>query len=361
MKSMLTLGAALLVAACSKPHAPDTVDSGTGTDGTDGPDPYKPVLDSVSDANLKQRLDELTGAVPVTAGGNTFSITNRWSPAAKKDFRAYWRQYMEGLGATVNESTFPISNLVGETTGHNLEAILPGASPDTLIVITHYDTVGVKGHETENPGADDAGTGLAVQLEAARIFAAIPHRTHTVRFVACDYEEIAGPTDSDFPGPDAYLAYIQHLSTTQGFKILMVSDNDQIGWSCWDENGGAQCYQPVGAPHGTFRMLISTRDPAIYAQISTAFRNVATTYGSIKPDIVPDNDTTPGDTEGTDQYDFGLAGLPAYTTAEWGDNPHYDEYGGDFLNTVNLPYLFQIAQIQIVFQGTVMGVAAAAP
>jgi hypothetical protein len=198
------MASALLIGAC---HAP--------TDGVDDLDRYQSVFESVNDANLMQRMSELTGATPVMAGGKTFRITNRWAPAAKSDFRAYWKQSMEALGATVNETTFPISNLVGETTGHNMEAILPGTSPDTEIIITHYDTVGITGHETENPGADDAGTGLATQLEAARIFAAIPNRTNTVRFVACDYEEISGDTDSDFPGPDAYLAYIKNLSTTQ--------------------------------------------------------------------------------------------------------------------------------------------------
>ncbi len=337
--------------------APDLATSG-GDDGgapTGGGDPLQAVFDSVSQANLLARLQELTGAVPVTAGGSTFSVTERWSPTGKANFRAYWKQYMQALGASVNELPFPVQNLVGETTGHNLEAILPGASADTLIIITHYDTVGIKGQETKNPGADDDGSGLAMQMEAARIFASLAARQHTVRFVACDYEEISWTGGPDFPGPSAYLSYLQGLTQAQGFKVLMVSDNDQTGWSCWDESAGKSCYQPVGTPNGTFRMLISTPDATVYDRISSAFAAVATRYGSIKPEIVHDNASTPGDTQSTDQYPFGLAGLPAYVVEEYGDNPHYDDTGGDLLSTINLTYLLHIAQIQVTFQATILG------
>src|SRR5262249_21721458 len=111
------MASALLIAAC---HAPND-----GVDGGSDLDRYQSVFESVSDASLMQRMNELTGATPVTAGGKTFRITNRWAPVAKSDFRAYWKQSMEALGATVTETTFPISNLVGETMGHNMEAILP--------------------------------------------------------------------------------------------------------------------------------------------------------------------------------------------------------------------------------------------
>src|SRR5438067_13691853 len=86
--------------ACSHPGAGDDMTPGDGGAPTDA------VLDrifaSVDQAQIKLRLDELVGVTPVSAGGSTFRITNRWAPGAKANFRAYWQDYFETLGATVN-------------------------------------------------------------------------------------------------------------------------------------------------------------------------------------------------------------------------------------------------------------------
>ena len=359
-----------------------------GTDGSQlgGSDPFQAVFNGVSLANLKQRLQEMTGAAPITKGGSTF-ITERWSQTSKATFRTYWKEYMKGLGATItDDSQLRVTlgfkqgdaHYNGETAGTNLEAVLPGKSADSIIIITHYDTVGKPNADAQNPGADDAASGLATQMEAARIFAAIPNRKNTVRFVACDYEEVDWTSFKGyFPGADAYLSYIQGLSKTQAFKILMVSDNDQTAWSCWNNGNGkvdygdqdGACYPAAdgtaGPTNGLFRVAISSEDSsgnpiaAMYDAISSGFSAVVTKYGdgTIKPVFVHDDKKlTKGDVEGTDQVPFGRAGLPAYTTAEWGANPHYDDTGGDLESTVDYDYLFKMSQLQITLQATLMGV-----
>jgi hypothetical protein len=122
-------------------------------------DPLQAIFDSVDKTQLLARLDELTGANPVTVNGNTFRITDRWSPAAKTNFRAYWTQYFTGLGATVNEQTFPVPNLVGETEGHNVEAVLPGQSADTVVIIVPCHSDSITGKETMNSTSEETTPG----------------------------------------------------------------------------------------------------------------------------------------------------------------------------------------------------------
>src|SRR5712691_5287355 len=96
-RSMVVLA---LCAGCSSSagDSTDGPDAGPGSDAPPGGDVVKAIFDAVAKPNLEARMNELTGAVPVTAGGSTFSITNRWSVSAKANFRAYWTQYMAGLG-----------------------------------------------------------------------------------------------------------------------------------------------------------------------------------------------------------------------------------------------------------------------
>jgi hypothetical protein len=336
----------------------DAKDAGAQDPGDPTGDPYHSVFDAVSEANLGRYLRELTGADTVTAGGRTFKMTNRWSAEAKADFRAYFRHYFETLGATVTEVPFKVSQddldaqNPGETQGHDIEAVLPGASKDSLVVIVHYDTLGIKGQETLNPGADDDGSGLAMLMEAARIFAAIPNRHNTVRFVAADYEEI-----SENLGGYAYVSYLKAQATAQGFKIIAASDDDQTGWSCWDEDPSL-CTKVKGrtfAKNTTFKLITcSGADKKYdYPDLRDGLLSVAAAYQTtMQPFAMCDGD---GD---TDHFPFWVAGIPAYVIEEWGseNNPHYDKTGHDTLETIDMSYLTQISRIQIAFQAKLMGI-----
>ena len=60
---------------------------------------------------------------------------------------------------------------------HNIEAEIPGAAPEIILVGAHYDSV------FGSPGANDNGTGVAATLALARRFASAKPK-HTLRFVA---------------------------------------------------------------------------------------------------------------------------------------------------------------------------------
>jgi hypothetical protein len=65
---------------------------------------------------------------------------------------------------------------------HNIEAEIPGAEPEIILVGAHYDSV------FGSPGANDNGTGVAATLALARRFASAKPK-HTLRFVAFVNEE----------------------------------------------------------------------------------------------------------------------------------------------------------------------------
>jgi hypothetical protein len=65
---------------------------------------------------------------------------------------------------------------------HNIEAEIPGARPEILLIGAHYDSV------FGSPGANDNGSGVAATLALARRFAA-RKTEHTLRFVAFVNEE----------------------------------------------------------------------------------------------------------------------------------------------------------------------------
>jgi hypothetical protein len=338
-----------LLATCCVACGGAPATSATSPDAAGAP-PGSSIYDQVDQGQLQARLGELTGLVPVTAGGSTFRITNRWAPAAKANFRAYFRQYMEQLGATVNELTFPIPNLVGETQGHNMEAVLPGKSADSVVIIVHYDTVGITGKEAQNPGADDDGSGLAMEMEAARVFAAIADRAETVRFVAADYEEISDNLDGDV----AYVKYLQADAKAKGYKILVASDDDQTGWSCWSE-GLCSTGSGARAKDSTFQMISCSGDTHHYdyPDLSSGIIAIAEQYSkTMLPTAVCDGS---GD---TDHYPFWQAGIPAYVIEEWGseNNPHYDDTGDDTMAHIDLDMLTETSRIQIAFQAKLAGI-----
>jgi Zn-dependent M28 family amino/carboxypeptidase len=65
---------------------------------------------------------------------------------------------------------------------HNIEAEIPGARPDILLIGAHYDSV------FGSPGANDNGSGVAATLALARRFAG-RKTEHTLRFVTFVNEE----------------------------------------------------------------------------------------------------------------------------------------------------------------------------
>lgn len=81
-------------------------------------------------------------------------------PQALHRAEKYIQQTFEKLGALVHIHSFQ----VGKKIANNLWVILPGTSPDILVIGAHYDSI------SASPGANDNATGVAALLELARLW-----------------------------------------------------------------------------------------------------------------------------------------------------------------------------------------------
>ena len=294
-------------------------------------DVYKSVFASVDNSHLQSLLKDMSGVNPVTVGDATFSITDRYSPASKANYRKYWINYFKSLGMTTQEFSYPNSHRNGEDSGHNVEAVLKGESADSVVIIVHYDSIGPNG--ADNPAADDDMSGMATLMETARILAAQKGKLqHTVRFVASDYEEWGG-----LEGARAYGKYISDLSKKENFKIVAAIDDEQSGWNEGSDNvfdvfscGGATDSTAMGD------MLVETA--ALYSGMTT-------TRGCMG--------------ENSDHYAMWEIGVPAVVFSEHDpfNNPHFDQEGGDTYDKIDQAYLLRIAQVGVTFAARVVGIA----
>jgi Zn-dependent M28 family amino/carboxypeptidase len=343
--------ALLLLALVSQAHASDwrgvTPDRHAHGKMNGKTDPiYKKIFDEVSQARVSDLLKQLTGYSPVSLASGTTSLTERFTPAAKANFRAFWMQYFIALGIPAQELAFT-SHQGQESSGHNVEAVLQVKSRDSVVIIVHYDSMGPRGRETSNPAVDDDMTGMATAMETARILAG--HKAqlqNTVRFVAADLEEQGG-----LEGARSYAAYLKALSQKEGFRILAAIDDEQSGWNCAAEGGCGFGLKATATPLDVFSC---SGDGAgfNYPALGDSLEAVASGYGGLAV-----NRNCIG--ENSDHYAMWEIGVPSVVFSEHNpfDNPHFDSAGGDTLDKIDQNYFFHIAQVGITFAAIVAGLA----
>jgi hypothetical protein len=297
-------------------------------------DVYKDVFASVDNGHLQSLLKDMSGVNPVSVGGETFTIDNRYTPAAKANYRKYWTNYFKSLGIPAREMAYPNSHTEnGETEGHNLEAVLPGASPDSIVIIVHYDSMGPSG--PDNPAADDDMSGMSILMETARILAARKDKLqHTVRFVAADYEEWASP---GLEGARAYTKYIKNLAQQENFKIVAGIDDEQTGWN----EGSSDTFDVFSCGGATSSDALGD----MLAETVSTYSGMKTTRGCMG--------------ENSDQYALWEGGIQAVVFSEHDpfNNPHFDQNGGDTYDKIDQAYFFHIAQAGVTFAARLVGLS----
>jgi hypothetical protein len=322
--------------------APDTAAAAANAAGVPAGDVYKEVFDSVSRANLDDLLKKMTGGIPVTVEGETFSITDRYLPVSKAHFRAFWSSYFLSLGIPVSELAFDTSiHAAGESQGHDLEAVLPGKKKDSVVVIVHYDSIGP--HGADNPAVDDDMTGMAMLMETARILALHQGELeNTVRFVAADLEELGG-----LEGSRHYAANLKKTAAAQGFKIVAAVDDEQSGWNCMK---GDLCSDEPGT--ATFDVFSCSGDGAGYdfPAVGDLLASTASSFSALKVSrgCMGQN---------SDHYAMWEIGVPTVVFSEHDpfDNDHFDQEGGDTYDQIDMAYYFQIAQVGVTFAAKLAG------
>ncbi len=309
------------------------------------PEIYSKIYREVDQTRVLTQLKEMTGVLPVSIRGSTVFMTDRYTSNSKSNFREYWRAHYLSLGIPVQELAYPTAHRSIENEGHNLEAVLPGKSKDSIVIIVHYDSMGPRGHETENPGVDDDMTGMSTQLETARILAHYRGLLrYTVRFVAADFEEWSGP---GLEGARRYAAYLKKLAKTEGFKIIAAIDDEQSGWNCAREG---KCRDGSRTP----KMLINDcANDANYASkdLSRAFIEMARQLTSMPV-------VTECAGQDSDHYAMWEIGVPAIEFGEfsWQNNDHFDDSGDDIYSKIDEDYYTSISRLGVVFAALQVGI-----
>ncbi|MDE2293117.1 MAG: M28 family peptidase [Elusimicrobia bacterium] len=296
---------------------------------------YQEVFAAVDSGHLESLLKDMSGVRPVTAGGKTFSISDRYTPASKADYREYWKQYFRGLGLAINEIPYRSSQGNGEEQGHDLEAVLAGASADSVVIIVHYDSIGPNG--PDNPGADDDMSGMSVLMETARVLAARKDRLQrTVRFVASDYEEWGG-----LEGARAYASYISGLAKQGNFKVVAAIDDEQSGWN----EGSGDLFDFFDCGGATDSKALG----GLLSDTAAVYSRMQTSHGCMG--------------ENSDHYAMWEVGVPAVVLSEHDpfNNPHFDQEGGDTYDRIDSGYHLRIAQVGVTFAARVAGLEPPAP
>lgn len=83
--------------------------------------------------------------------------------------------------------TFTDKTPLGEATFHNVEAVIPGQTPRTILLLSHFDTK--SGISPSFQGANDSGSSTGLLLELARLIAASGTPRYTIQIAFLDGEE----------------------------------------------------------------------------------------------------------------------------------------------------------------------------
>ncbi len=128
-----------------------------------------------SDQNARAHVNQLAGAIGSRPAGSD----------ANRRAREYLIDQLRFFGYTVRvqEAQAERADLGISAHVFNIIAIIPGARPDALGLVAHYDS------RATTPGAGDDALGVAVALECARLLAARPARQHAVMVLLTDAEE----------------------------------------------------------------------------------------------------------------------------------------------------------------------------
>ena len=120
---------------------------------------------------------------------------------AIRHLQDYMIGQLKGFGCQVETHDFHASTPIGSVAMKNIVVKIPGASPNIILLATHYDTNRLgRDYKTLLPnfvGADDAGSSTGVMLEMARVLCGKPQPA-TIWIAFFDGEEsFATWSDSD--------------------------------------------------------------------------------------------------------------------------------------------------------------------
>jgi aminopeptidase YwaD len=240
----------------------------------------------------------------------------------------YVQQYVREQLSNWGDVTVHSFSSRGQT-HHNFVLDLPGTiTAPPILVGAHYDAV------PGSPGADDNATGVAVLLELARAWSAMPGR-YPLRLVAFDLEEF---------GLQGSRAYATELRQAKVPLRLMLS-LEMLGYSTSLPNSqrypaGLERFYPK---QGNFLGLIGNWQALLEMR---HLKRAVIDQGQIGCEWLPvvfKGQSIP-DTRRSDHAPFWDAGYRAILVTDTANlrNPHYHQ-PSDRLETLDLDFLKQVA------------------
>ncbi len=279
------------------------------------------MVDRVHQDALTSPVASLSGAKPVTVGGQNYTILSRDAlyPELLNTSTEYVYEYLSDR--IPNVSYFPYvlygfdgRNVIGEKTGIE--------KPEEIILVTaHIDSYSTDGYA---PGADDDGTGTAAVMACADIFRQYAFE-RTIRFVIFTREE------DGLYGSNAYA-----LNTTEKNEtIVAVFNMDMIGW-----NGDTL---PTAVIHTRLPGDASGyADDMVIAEQFNRSVHIYNLSQDLTPRIISDG------VSASDHFSFWSVGYPAVLAIEDDDdfNPYYHS-SRDRLEYLNSAYFTNFTQASL--------------
>jgi hypothetical protein len=272
------------------------------------------IVNQTSLANITQSVNELSGEIPTTVGGNPITIAHRVSSAGNNDAADYIKERIEAFGLPVVQQDYSAG-------GRNIIATQTGVTnPNNIYIISaHYDAVNLY-------GADDNASGTAAIIELARILSQYC-TDNTIVYALWDEEE-TGLNGS---------AYYAQQAQTNGDNILGNFNIDMMGYDADnDKNFDIDVRNIAGS--------LAMKDDIIGVLNNPA-------YGL---DLIV-NVVDPG-TGSSDHGSFWNNGYSAVLFGEcWSKNDKTSGYhsSNDRIGLFNMPYYHQMCKLVVAYITTV--------
>ena len=272
------------------------------------------IINQTSLANVTLSVNELSGEVPTTVGGNPVTIAHRVSSSGNNDAANYIKERLEAFNLSVVQQDYSAS-------GRNIIATQTGVTnPNNIYVISaHYDAVNLY-------GADDNASGVAAIIELARILSQYC-TDNTIVYALWDEEE-TGLNGS---------AYYAQQAQANGDNILGNFNIDMMGYDADNDKNFDIDVRP-------FANSLAMKDDII-----SVLNNPA--YGF---DLVV-NVVNPG-TGSSDHGSFWNNGYSAVLFGEcWSKNDKTTGYhtSNDRIGLFNMPYYHQMCKLVVAYMTTV--------
>jgi glutaminyl-peptide cyclotransferase len=192
LRTLGPLFCVLLVVACggkqgaaSQAASAEAAQSGA-TGATTAPPPDAPPADSTGGFDGRQAYQYVADQVAIgpRSAGSSGGLRAQQDIIAK----------LQSFGCPVDQEDFHTPTPIGNVAMKNIVAKVPGASPDIVLLTTHFDTKRIDNFV----GADDGGSSTGVMLEMARLVCTRKNAL-TVWIAFFDGEEAFNP---DWEDPD---------------------------------------------------------------------------------------------------------------------------------------------------------------